>query len=151
MNPDRSSTAETPDEDPRDPTADEREEKKQNATSREIADDYLWEQFGFGVDRLEQYWDSRGPANTFEDCTTETVEAVSPNEVTAGVHVRRIDVDELYDDMPFMIEVEQYFPPEDGREGDTVALHGEHAVLQLIAALADLSSERFEEVPWEDA
>jgi hypothetical protein len=118
---------------------------------REIADDYLWEHFGFGVERLEEYWDSRGPADTFEDCTTETIEAVSPNEVAAGVHVRRVDVDELFDEMPFVVEIEQHFPPEDGREGDTVALHGEHAILQLLSALADLSSDRFEEVPWDDA
>ena len=148
MNPDKGHTAETPDEDPRDDR--DEGERKRNVRTRDLVDDYLWEQYGFGLTKVEEELADRAMTEPpFEDVTTEHVAAISPNEVTAGVHVRRVDVDERIDDMPFMVELEQYFPPEDDRAGDTVALHGEHAVLELIAALAQVTSSRFEEVPWD--
>lgn len=79
---------------------------------------------------------------------SETVEAVPPNEVTAGLNVTRYD---LYDDdSPAIIELHQYYPPEDDIEGDSVYLHGEHAALQVMGALSKLLSENFDEVPWDD-
>lgn len=148
---DRSKVAETPDEDPRAEEEELREgDIRDDVTTREIVDDWLWEQYGFGVTRLEEEFGDLAPTESaFDSCSSETIEAVEPNEVTAGVHVRRVDVDETFDDMPFMVELHQHFPPEDNRAGDTVAIHGEHAVLQTIAALAQVTTGRFEEVPWD--
>lgn len=146
---DKSHTAETPDEDPREESAPSEGEPR-TATSREIADDYVQEHFGVSLAELEErYGDRATTTEPWGDCTTERVAAIEPNEVTAGVHVRRVDVDEAFEDMPFMIELEQWFPAEDDRVGDVVALHGEHAALKLIAALASVTSSRFDEVPWD--
>ncbi len=79
---------------------------------------------------------------------SKTVEAVPPNEATAGLNVTFY---ELYDDdSPPIIEFHQYYPPEDDVEGDSVYVHGEHAALQVGRALSELVSDRFEEVPWDD-
>lgn len=148
MNPDKTRTVETPDKDSSDDPNEG--ERKRNVRTRDLVDDYLWEQYGFGLTKVEEELADRAMTEPpWDDVTTEHVAAISPNEVTAGVHVRRVDVDERIDDMPFMVELEQYFPPEDDRAGDTVALHGEHALLELIAALASVTSSRFEEVPWD--
>lgn len=79
---------------------------------------------------------------------SETIRAVDPNEVTAGLDVTLYDFDDA--NMPPMLELDQHFPPEDDQDGDAVYLHGGHAVLQLLAAVSDLYSERFAEVPWDD-
>jgi hypothetical protein len=124
---------------------------REDATPREIVDDWLHEHYGVGLATIgETFGDSEPAESRFADCTNRTVRAVDPNEVTAGVDVVRIDVDDRVEDMPFMVVVRQYFPPEDDRDGDTVAMHGEHAVLQTISALSDVLSDRFEEVPWDD-
>lgn len=83
-----------------------------------------------------------------EDCPSETLMAVPVTETTAGVEVTLYDLDEA--DMPYMVEVHQYYPPEDDEEGESVYLHGEYATLQLISALSELPSERFSEVPFDD-
>jgi len=96
--------------------------------------------------------DPRGEDSSRTDtCSSETVQAVAPNEVTAGLEVTRIDVDERWDDMPPMFELHQDYPAEDDVEGDSVYIHGEHAVLEVIGALSELLAGRFEEVPWKDA
>lgn len=79
---------------------------------------------------------------------SKRIEAIPPNEVTAGVDVTVHDLDDA--DMPPMFGVHQYFPPEDDIEGESVYVHGEHAVAQVIRALSDALSGRFEEVPWDD-
>lgn len=80
-----------------------------------------------------------------DNVPSETMTAVPPNEVTAGIDVT------LYDDEEFppMVELHQNYPPEDGVEGDSVYLHGEHAALRLMSTLSELLSDQFEEVPWD--
>lgn len=147
---DSSKKAQTPDENSLGEKNLEEGNVRNDVTTREIVDDWLREQFGFGVTHLEeQYGDRATTASPFADCTSRQIQAVRPNEVTAGVRVRRVDVDEQHEDMPFMVELHQHFPAEDNRKGDTVAIHGEHAVLQTIASLADVVTGRFEEVPWD--
>jgi hypothetical protein len=126
-------------------------ELRGDATPKELVDDWLHEHYGVGLATIERTFGDSEPAESrFDDCTSRTIRAVKPNEVTAGVDVARIDVDDRFEDIPFMVELRQYFPPEDDRDGDTVAMHGEHAVLQTISALSDVLADRFEEVPWDD-
>ncbi|WP_058366942.1 hypothetical protein [Haloparvum sedimenti] len=134
---DKSHVAETPDEDPRDnpyarhcgqcgdpavargedgglyceahdPDRCREGEIRDDVSTREIVDDWLWEQYGFGVTRLEEEFGDLAPTESgFDTCSSETIVAVEPNEVTAGVHVRRVDVDQEFGDMPFMVELHQ--------------------------------------------
>lgn len=78
---------------------------------------------------------------------SETVRAVEPNDTTAGLDVTLID---LPDPEPPMVELHQHFPPEDDQEGDSVYIHGEHAALQTITALAELVATRHDAYPWPD-
>ena len=126
--------------------------RREETTLRDLVDGWLREHYDIGLATIEEeFGDSSRTRDWLENCTSRTVRAVEPNEVTAGVDVTRVDVDEAFDDMPFMVTLEQYFPPEDDREGEEVCMHGQHAVLQTIAALAAVTADRFEEVPWDDA
>lgn len=92
--------------------------------------------------------DEDNEGSWIDNYPSETIEAVPPNEVSAGINVTLYDLDTV--DAPAMVELHQYYPPEDDAEGDSVFFHGEHAALQVMSALSKLLSERFEEVPWED-
>lgn len=78
---------------------------------------------------------------------SETIRAVEPNEVTAGVDVTLYDLDEL--NFPFMIEVKEYWPPEDEKEAETVAFYGGHASLAVASTILDLVGDRFDAMPWD--
>lgn len=83
-----------------------------------------------------------------DDYPSERVLAVPVTETTAGVELTLYDLDEL--DYPFMVELHQHYPPEDDQEGESVYLHGEYATFQLLSALSDLVSDRFEEAPYDE-
>lgn len=97
-------------------------------------------------DAVEQSEESGG--SFLDDYPSETIRAVAVDEATAGVELTVYDLDEL--DFPPMFEIHQYYPPEDDQEGESVYVNGEHEVLQLISGLAEILTERVEEVDWDD-
>lgn len=81
-----------------------------------------------------------------DEYPSETIRAVDPDDVTSGIDITLYDLDRI--DSPLMVEIQNYYPPEDDYEGSSVYIHGEYAVLQTLTALADLLSDRFDEYPW---
>lgn len=102
----------------------------------------------------EEVWEEAEPPEEEDDDSrwmdrypSETIRAVQPNEAVAGIDVTLYDLSEM--DEPPMFEFHQYYPEEDGVDGDSVYIHGEHAPLKLMSAISELLSTRHDEVPWD--
>jgi hypothetical protein len=71
-----------------------------------------------------------------------TVRGVPVTESTAGVDVTLIDLSRI--DEPPMILLQEYYPPEDDVEGDTVGVHGLGEAVELASTILELLSPQFE-------
>lgn len=92
--------------------------------------------------------DEADPESFLEKFPSHTIQAVPPNETTAGVEVTLYDLDEI--DEPCMVELHQDYPDEDEPEGESVWIHGEYAILSVASVLSGILRRRFDEDPWPD-